>query len=357
MQLHNRRTFIKNCGIGAGAIMASGLVYSNLTGQGIQKLDNDIYENIFGFAKEDMEKALQAALSKGGDFADLFFEYTVSNSMTMAEDIIKSSSQNIQLGVGIRTIKGEQTGYAYTNDLTLESVLNVALTAATIARGGSGIKTANLNVQNPINNVYGTKLNITDAPLKDKILMLSQGYDAAKNYDKRISKISSTIGDEMQILTIANSEGLLISDIRPQARFMVSATAEENGTRSTGLHNAGGRIGLDFYHKGKSPEEIGKKAAEEAIILLSAIEAPAGEQPVVLGKDQSGVMIHEAVGHPLEADGIWKKTSIMSEKPILINASRSLSIVTLSPNCPLIAGATAAITVLLFFIRSATGRK
>ena len=123
------------------------------------------------------------------------------------------------------------------------------------------------------------------------------------------------LADELQYVTILNSEGLLVSDIRPQARLRVTAIAESGDVRVTGSDNAGGRVGRTFFATaGTTPKEIGIRAAEEAIILLGAVHPVPGDQPVVLGSHNSGVVIHEAVGHPFEADGVWRKTSIMWDR-------------------------------------------
>jgi TldD protein len=150
--------------------------------------------------------------------------------------------------------------------------------------------------------------------LNSKIGLIREAYNAAQNYDAKISKIQAYLADEIQYVTIANSEGLLVSDARPQVRLIAIATAEDKGNRNTGFYSGGGRIGLGYFKKERTPTEIGKKAAEEAVTLLEAVNPVAGEQPVVLSSAQSGVMVHEAVGHPLEADGNRKKTSIMWDK-------------------------------------------
>ena len=310
MAQENRRSFIKTVGVGMGAVATSGLWLNKLFANTVQPVG----EGVFGFTKEDIKKLLGIALSKGGEFSELYFENTIRSSVNMSEEIIKSSSESISLGVGIRVIKGDQTGYAYTNELTFDKIKHAALTAAAIASGPSKMSVANLNEIKPKAQTYDMISPLTQARLQDKIKLIKEGYDAAKNADSKITKISASIADEIQRITIANSEGLLVSDIRPQARLRVTATAEKDGKLGTGSGNAGGRIGSDFYMNVETPTEIGKKAAKEALALLEAENAPAGELPVILSKDQSGVMIHEAVGHPLEADANRKKQSIMWDK-------------------------------------------
>ncbi len=310
----NRREFMKRAGLGAGALMASGLISgAAFTGCGPGGGDA-MSESYFGFTKEDIRKLLETALSKGGDFSELFFEHKQANSVTMQEDIIKSSSESVSLGVGIRVLKGEATGYAFTNDLTFEKIKQAALTAAAIASAKSKNNIAAMTYIKPAVQAYSLHDNLAGTELKSKIDLIKRAYTSAQKYDPRIVKVSATLADEVQRVTIANSKGLLVSDVRPQARLVVIATAESNGVKNTGFGNDGGRIGYDFYSNVRTPEDIGKEASEEAIILLDAKNPPPGEQMVVLSKDKSGVMIHEAVGHPLEADANWKKTSIMWDK-------------------------------------------
>ncbi|MFC2130301.1 metallopeptidase TldD-related protein [Bacteroidota bacterium] len=310
---NSRRDFLKKAGAGVGLVVASGLWSNSLFTACTPKGEFDMNEGYFGFTKEDLKKLLAAALSKGGDFADLYFEHRVFNSVNMSEDIIKSSSESVSLGVGIRVIKNKQTGYGYTNELTFDSIKNAAMTAAAIASGNSKVNIADMEEIKPNIEVYDLKKPYADAKLEEKIKIIKEAYKSAQKYDNKITKVSASIADSLQRITIVNSEGLIVSDERPQMRLRVTSTANFKGKRATGNNSDGGRIGMDF--KGfKTPEEVGKLASEEAMILLDAVNPPTGEQPVVLKYGQSGVMIHEAVGHPFEADSIWKKQSIMTEK-------------------------------------------
>jgi len=310
-----RRDFIKSLGLGVGAAMTTKLWTAGLKAQPAAWNAGNFIADKFMVSPEDIKKILNAALSKGGDFADIYFEYKIANGLTIEEGIVKSSSESIILGAGIRTLKGNQTGYAFTNELTLDKLINTALTSAAIAGDNKAkISSADLRQANNLINAYKVSAPITNLPLTDKITILREAYDASVNHDKKITKVMASLGDEMQFIALANSEGLIAYDERPQLRLTVVATAEDNKIRNTGTFNAGGRYGADFFKTQIKPAEIGKKASEEALILLTAKNPPPGEQVVVLSKDQSGVMIHEAVGHPLEADSNWKKASIMWDK-------------------------------------------
>jgi TldD protein len=310
-----RREFLKLAGAGAGALVTSGLFADRLAAAEPPAPGLGIFEDRFGVSTETLRKILQAALSKGGDFADLYLEYRTSNQVEMEDDIIKESDEDIRLGIGIRVLKGQKTGYGYTSELELDAMRKAALTAAAIASSGDGGKLPVFSGRKPGRQVYQMKVPFSESSLSERIALVKEGYAAAAAHDTRLVKVRSVLADELQYVTILNSEGLLVSDVRPQARLRVTAIAEDGDVRVTGSDNAGGRVGRAFFATaGTTPREIGVRAAEEAIILLGAVYPLPGDQPVVLGSHNSGVVIHEAVGHPFEADGVWRKTSIMWDK-------------------------------------------
>jgi TldD protein len=310
----NRRDFLRTGGLGLAATLASGFWFDLLARGSAPNPSTSLFEDRFGVTREQMKKILALALTKGGEFSELFFEYKISNSVRMEEDIIKDSSESISLGVGIRVLKGAQTGYGYTDDITFESMKQTALTAAAIASGNARASVADLTRKVSPLGVYDLRTPLHEAQLSAKVALVKQAYAAAQSHDKRITKVQAGLIDETQYVMIANSEGLLISDARPQVMMFVSSTAEDKGVRNTGFKTAGGRVGQDFFLSKETPQSVGSGASADAITLLSAIDPPAGEQPVVLSSLQSGVMVHEAVGHPLEADANRKKTSIMWDK-------------------------------------------
>lgn len=268
----------------------------------------------FGLDKQIFIRLINEALRRGGDFADVFFQYSVNSEIVIQEDIVKNTSNSIALGVGIRVIEGEKTGYAFTNDLSLEKLLETAETASIIANSQSKIRIKGLNKHNIPFNLYEYRTNLVQNSTKTQINLLRRAYDAAKNYDSKIEKVTANLSTSLTYITIANSEGLMISDTRPQVRMMVASTANNGKTKATASANNGGRYNIDFYLSQVTPEKIGKQASEEAVILLDARNAPMGEVPVVLDSAESGVMIHEAIGHPLELDSIRNKTSVMWDK-------------------------------------------
>ena len=313
MSVLDRREFLKKSGLGAAALATSGLWADKLLAGTMPFADN-IFTERHGITPEDMKKILNVALSKGGRFSELFFEYSINNSVVMEEGIVKSASENIQLGVGVRVLKDDQTGYAYTNDLTMEGMKKTALTAAAISSSGKGGQAANLREVSASHQVYDMKRVLNDEELGSKLDIVREAYDGAKSHDDRIILAQAVLLDNIQHMTVVNSEGVLASDTRPSSILYAIAVATDGTNRTQAFKSSGGRVGYNFYKTKEPPRDTGRVAAEDAILLLSAVDAPAGEKNVVLDAGGSGVMIHEAVGHPFEADGIRKKTSIFWDK-------------------------------------------
>jgi len=271
------------------------------------------YEDHFGLSPERLSKTLDVALSRGGDFAEVFLEYTVFNSIRMEEDIIKDTAESVSLGAGIRVISGARTGYAYTNDLAEKELMHSAHTAAAIASGKAGSALA-LHATSPQETFYPVLQNPHNQPLNTRIAMVQAAYQGAQSFDSRIKIVKAGYADQVQHTTIVNSEGLMISDAKPLVKLTCVVIAEGGGKREAGYYGGGGRVGLEYFADTLTPVEIGRNSAQEAIHLLEAVDAPAGEMPVVLAPGHSGVLIHEAVGHLLEADFNRKKTSVFWDK-------------------------------------------
>ena len=272
-----------------------------------------VFAEQMGVDEEMMRKILKAAMGLGGDFADLFFEYTLRNSIILEEGIIKNSSIVVIMGVGIRVIKGEQTGYAYSEDLSLKPMLHAARTAAAIATGGKvkieDVEQFNETVPADYYRVINT---ISDLAIAEKIRLLREVEKISHNYDERIIKVTVTLTDSIEYIQIATSEGKIIRDTRPMFRMSVQCLAQQEENIQIGFSGVGGRVGMDFLQQDNHARVIGEKAAWQAILLLGAQQAPSGEMPVILGPAQSGILLHEAVGHPIEADFNRKGTSAYS---------------------------------------------
>ena len=266
----------------------------------------------YGLTSTDFERYLGAALSAGGSYADLYFEHLSSTSILVDESIVASASQGISAGCGIRVIAGERTGYAYTDDLSSDRILRAARTAALIASGPA--KTPIVGFQQRSKNVlYDGNLASVQAPVGARVELLLRADHAARAYDSRIKEVSIEYSDEFREILVVGSDGTFAQDSQPLTRLNVNCIATSNQTAGNGCAGGGGRVALDFFIGDKSPEHFAKEAARQAILELDAREAPAGEMEVVLGPGWPGVLLHEAIGHGLEADFNRKGTSAFSE--------------------------------------------
>ncbi|HXW90350.1 MAG TPA: metalloprotease TldD [Terriglobales bacterium] len=262
----------------------------------------------FGLTEADLERYLAAALSASGDYADLYFEYLSSTSLLVDESMVKSAAQGISAGCGVRVVSGERTGYAYTDDLSSQRILHAARTAALIASGPAKTPSVGFR-ETAARNLYPIALPSVDAEITAKTELVLRADKAARAYDSRIREVRASYADELRHILVAGSDGTFAQDSQPLARLNVSCIAKTEGNSARGSAGGGGRVALDFFLTERNPEHFAAEAARQAILQLGAREAPAGEMEVVLGPGWPGVLLHEAVGHGLEADFNRKQTS------------------------------------------------
>jgi TldD protein len=266
----------------------------------------------YGLTIAQIGTLLELALERGGDYADLYFEYRVSNSVHLEEHIIKSAAKSIGQGVGVRVIVGDKTGYAYTDEIAFDSIRLAAQTASHIARSGRKVANIGVNATPRINDLYPVEVPLSSVELGRKIDLIRQGDEAARAFDKRIREVQATVADEIKYVMVASSEGRLTGDVQPLGRFAITCIADDDGNLQVGRGGGGGRVDINFFEQDLTPAYFGNEAARQAIIQLEAIDAPAGTMEVVLAPGWPGILLHEAVGHGLEADFNRKKTSAFS---------------------------------------------
>ncbi len=257
------------------------------------------------------QRLLGHALEAGGDYADLYFEFRVSADYALEEEQVRTLGRGITLGLGVRVLKGDATGYAYTEDLAWEKMAHAAKTAGQIAMGG-GAKPFNIaemmNIKTP--SFYAVPTPSLVVPTADKLALLRAADKAARAYDPRITKVQASFVESIREVLLFTSDGRTATDIQPILRFGVSAIADDKGKRQSGSGGGGGRYGMDYFAQAeRDAASHGKEAARVAIAMLDAVDAPAGEMTVVLAPGDSGILLHEAVGHGLEADFNRKETS------------------------------------------------
>jgi TldD protein len=264
--------------------------------------DDSFFFDTFGITRQTLNSLLATALAHGGDYADLYFEYRVKDMLTLEEGILKNATKNISQGVGIRVLSGDKTGYAYADGFEPEEMRNAARAAATIARsGGSGqVPPIAVPGRRP-RDLYRVAQPLVDLALTEKILLLQEADRAARSYDPRIVEVRVLLANEKKHILVCGSRSDAACDFQPLTVFQVSCIAAEKEDRQIGIRGGGGRVGMEFFIS-KPPSYFARDAARQAVLLLSAVGAPAGPMPVVLGPGWPGILLHEAVGHGLEAD-------------------------------------------------------
>lgn len=257
------------------------------------------------------ERLLGLAMSRGADFAEVFVERTRSTAITLDEGRIRSADAGLSAGVGIRAVAGSRVGYAWCDEFDERILEETARTAAAVAAsGGSGAPI-------PVSRIPVPRRHRVDRPLADveiarKVELLRRADAAARAYDRRIVQVTADWSDESRRFAVANSEGIYAEDERDLCRLRVSVVAQgTDGERRTGYYGGGGRVGISHFDTFR-PETVGSEAARQAIETLGAVEAPTGPQTVVLAPGGSGVLLHEAVGHGLEADFVRRGTSLFA---------------------------------------------
>ena len=252
-------------------------------------------------------KLLTLALGKGADYADLFFEYRAAGGLVFDDGILKSASRGVSMGLGVRAQQGDATGYAYTEKLDWDAMKRAAETAASIASGGGAETPAQVEVRS-LPSRYELDRVTLDVPGVEKRKILERAAAAAHAHDPRVVKVECSFAEEIREILVITSDGKRARDVQPLMRFGIRVIAEENGKRQEGSSGGGGRTTIGYFD-GMSPEKHAVLAAQQAIRMLSAQEAPAGQMEVVLAPGDSGILLHEAVGHGLEADFNRKGTS------------------------------------------------
>jgi TldD protein len=257
-------------------------------------------------------RLLAEALSRGGEFAEVYGERVESTRIPLEENKIQSAETRQSLGVGIRVIHGEKQGYAYSDDLTPEKLLEAARVAAYIAEGGKAVGPVAVARQfGP--DYYPVRFAPSEAETRQKVQFVQRANAAAQEYDERVRQVQVGYMDNLRDVLVANSDGVYITDRQTMVWFHVAVMAVEGGEAQTGFYGGGGRIGMEFFDS-TTPECLAVEAARQAVIQLGADEAPAGTMPVVIDNAWGGVWLHEAVGHGLEADFNRKKTSIYTDR-------------------------------------------
>lgn len=261
--------------------------------------------------ESDLDQLLGQLLGGKIDAADAYFQASRLESWVLEDGIIKEGNFNIEQGVGVRAISGEKTGFAYTDEIQLTTLLEAGRTARAIASGG-GEKIVKVNAAPAKHRLYQPINPLDSISDQAKIELLHKLDAEARKQDPRVKRVIASLVAAHDVVMVVSSDGSLSGDVRPLVRCNVHVIVEQNGRREQGTGGGGAREGLQFFLEQDKALGYAREAARQALLNLEAEDAPAGAMTVVLGPGWPGVLLHEAVGHGLEGDFNRKGTSAFS---------------------------------------------
>lgn len=303
-----RRKFLEMSMKGGLLVAATPALLSQLSACSPQDLTTDA----LSMDQETLNKVIAEALKNGGDFAEVYLESRTSRNIVMEESKFKSGLYGISQGAGVRVISGNKTGYAYTDNITLENLMRAANVASYVAREGGSVIPVNLTGTSRKGFITIEK-PLGDIADEQRIEIMKRADQAALDYDNRIKMAMISHYDELRGRVIANSEGAYLKDELPLLFFIVQTMSEDGNARHLSRERLSNHSGFEMFDQ-VTPEEVAERAAREAIAMLDAEDAPAGIMDVVMQNGWGGVLVHEAVGHPLEADNIAKGVGAFTGK-------------------------------------------
>jgi TldD protein len=271
---------------------------------------NGYFDENFGVGPELIRKTLTIALQSGGEYAEIFLQHRVRDSIGFEDGRVNDASVNVDLGAGVRVLIGDQTGYAFTEDLSPEALAKAATTAASIARKAPTDRSLEFN-RVEIPDLYPRRRIWFDVPAKEKLALASTVGEKILAGDPSMVKANVRVQNEDEVLLVANTAGDWAEDTRPLTRIYATAVAEQDGRRESYLHRISARRGIDYY-AGSQLDDFAEHLVGCTLRQFEATQPPAGAMPVVLAPGTSGILLHEAMGHGFEADFNRKGVSIYS---------------------------------------------
>ena len=279
-------------------------------------LETHPFATLFGIDESVVAQALSEAMSRGAEFADLYFQHVRTTSLSLEDGIISRASTGVDQGVGIRAVIGDQVGYAFSESLEADAIYAAARTAAAIAEGTKNVPPQHLQGRD-VDNYYAIDRGWDEVNITERLPLVQSAETMTRAMDPSIEKVSVGWMDRDERVLIVTSDGVFSTDRRPMATLYCSVTANKNGVRQSNGASVSRREGIDYFIE-ENIREVCHKAVDRTMILFEAQRPPAGEMPVVLAAGASGILLHEAIGHGLEADFNRKGTSIyatmMNEK-------------------------------------------
>ncbi len=307
----NRRDFCMTGGTAvAGSVLLPAFVQSC---QGASVSANaQAYLDHFEVSQQTLSKVISKAMSKGGNYADLYFEHKTLNNLSLQDGNVNRAYSNVDFGVGIRVLKGDQTGFAYSETITLEAMMKAANTAATIANGSMNLSSQDITETLP-QDYYAINKSWEEVSIPEKIPYLQNLNKKIFSLDDRVSKVNASLSDETAYILFYNSEGTISFDYRPMVSLSATCIMEKEGQIENSYSARSYRMGFEFLTN-ETVDLIAEEVVRRTALLFEATKPKAGEMPVVMGAGGSGILLHEAIGHTFEADFNRKGTSIFADK-------------------------------------------
>ena len=314
MPMIDRRRFLVDAATGAAALTLN----SFLTGCAVrgpalmtEPVPDDPFMAWFGIDEPLMSRVMAELTTRGADAADLYFQHSRSNWIVLEDGIISQAYSSIDQGVGLRVVVGDQTGYAYTEDLSLPAMLGAARTATAIG-GGSKVTPPTSFAQRGHGGFYAVAVPWSDVGIDRKLPKLRRVEARVRALESRVEKVSVSWSDQDERVLVASLDGRITTDQRPMTRLSCSVTARKGNDTQTGWSNVAARQGMYWYDDARL-DKVAREAVDRTMILFDARRPPAGELPVVLSAGASGILLHEAIGHGMEADFNRKGVSIYAD--------------------------------------------
>jgi len=262
--------------------------------------------------KQLIEDTLTAALSTGGDFAEIYVEDRTNNGIVMIGGKVESTMSGRDYGVGIRIFKGFNSVYAYTNKSDRDILISTAKKAAAAVEGQNGDISINL-IKSDVKNIHNIKIDPNTVEKIKKVQIMKKAYNTAFNYADLITQVTVNFADYVQNIMVANSEGLWKEDRRVRSRLAIQSIASKNGEMQSGFYGPGAMQGYEFFEN-LDVEKYAKEASRIAVTMVNSKYSPSGKMPVIIDNGFGGVIFHEASGHGLEATSVAKGLSVYCGK-------------------------------------------
>jgi len=265
-----------------------------------------------GLTETDLQSLMGLLARPKVDDADIYYQASRHEAWVLEDGIIREGSFNRDQGIGLRAVSGEKTGFAYSDQLDMRVLREVAGNAAAIVGAG---QSATLNDWRHATNIaplYSAEDVISSMSEQGKISLLREMDAVARAEDVRVAQVTASLSCVHENILVATLDGHVVADSRPLVRLNISVIVEENGRREQASYGGGGRYNFQHFIDNGLAKDYAIEAVRQALVNLEAVDAPAGLMPVVLGAGWPGILLHEAVGHGLEGDFNRKGSSAFS---------------------------------------------